>query len=208
MNTKRQTVWLVSMLSLMVVLSAYYLFTEDLDSGSGSLTADTVQQTELQDGVEVSEGPAGADWLAESEAQNGKGTGALTDEEVLKGLETMGAETGGDEFEKYLYARNEEFQKEMDRLMGIVSDTKHDDTEATAALEELDKLEQMEEKLTSIEMELQNSFSKVAIAEENGTYKVLVESEQLERSEAADIINKVTDTMEVPASQVSVQYIP
>jgi stage III sporulation protein AH len=32
MNNKRQTVWLVSMLSLMVVLSAYYLFTED--SGS------------------------------------------------------------------------------------------------------------------------------------------------------------------------------
>lgn len=29
MNGKRQTIWLVSMLSLMVVLSAYYLFTED-----------------------------------------------------------------------------------------------------------------------------------------------------------------------------------
>jgi len=29
MNTKRQTVWLVSMLSLMVILSAYYLFTDD-----------------------------------------------------------------------------------------------------------------------------------------------------------------------------------
>ena len=29
MNSKRQTIWLVSMLSLMVVLSAYYLFTED-----------------------------------------------------------------------------------------------------------------------------------------------------------------------------------
>ncbi|MCS7461642.1 SpoIIIAH-like family protein [Paenibacillus doosanensis] len=31
MNTKRQTIWLVSMLSLMVVLSAYYLFTEDVN---------------------------------------------------------------------------------------------------------------------------------------------------------------------------------
>ncbi|MDR0267046.1 SpoIIIAH-like family protein [Paenibacillus sp.] len=29
MNSKRQTIWLVSMLSLMVMLSAYYLFTED-----------------------------------------------------------------------------------------------------------------------------------------------------------------------------------
>lgn len=31
MNSKRQTIWLVSMLSLMVVLSAYYLFTDDAD---------------------------------------------------------------------------------------------------------------------------------------------------------------------------------
>lgn len=31
MNSKRQTIWLVSMLSLMVVLSAYYLFTEDVN---------------------------------------------------------------------------------------------------------------------------------------------------------------------------------
>lgn len=36
MNAKRQTIWLVSMLSLMVVLSAYYLFTED--SGKVDLT--------------------------------------------------------------------------------------------------------------------------------------------------------------------------
>lgn len=32
MNTRRQTVWLVSMLGLMVVLSAYYLFTEDVEN--------------------------------------------------------------------------------------------------------------------------------------------------------------------------------
>ena len=31
MNTRRQTVWLVSMLGLMVVLSAYYLFTDNVD---------------------------------------------------------------------------------------------------------------------------------------------------------------------------------
>lgn len=44
MNAKRQTIWLVSMLSLMVVLSAYYLFTEDsgkvdLTTASGSLNS-------------------------------------------------------------------------------------------------------------------------------------------------------------------------
>ena len=46
MNTKRQTVWLVSMLSLMVILSAYYLFTEDVNKSDDLLTDGTAQQQE------------------------------------------------------------------------------------------------------------------------------------------------------------------
>ncbi|HEY2493897.1 MAG TPA: SpoIIIAH-like family protein [Paenibacillus sp.] len=49
MNNKRQTIWLVSMLSLMVVLSAYYLFTED--SGSSTMpVADSQQVVDQKDG--------------------------------------------------------------------------------------------------------------------------------------------------------------
>ncbi|AOZ91461.1 SpoIIIAH-like family protein [Paenibacillus crassostreae] len=47
MNNKRQTIWLVSMLSLMVILSAYYLFTED--SGTSTVPiADSQQVVEQQ----------------------------------------------------------------------------------------------------------------------------------------------------------------
>jgi len=42
MNNKRQTIWLVSMLSLMVVLSAYYLFTGD--SGTSQIPVADSQQ--------------------------------------------------------------------------------------------------------------------------------------------------------------------
>ncbi|MCA1295887.1 SpoIIIAH-like family protein [Paenibacillus sp. alder61] len=42
MKSKRQTVWLVSMLSLMVVLSAYYLFTEDSSTRNQSATGEQV----------------------------------------------------------------------------------------------------------------------------------------------------------------------
>ncbi|OZB94774.1 SpoIIIAH-like family protein [Paenibacillus sp. XY044] len=44
MNSKRQTIWLVSMLSLMVVLSAYYLFTED--SGTSKTPVADSQQVD------------------------------------------------------------------------------------------------------------------------------------------------------------------
>lgn len=70
MNSKRQTIWLVSMLSLMVVLSAYYLFTEDSGS-SKTPVADSQQvgtpvktsdkqaassgKTTTENGVEVTE---------------------------------------------------------------------------------------------------------------------------------------------------------
>ncbi|MBM6386576.1 MAG: SpoIIIAH-like family protein [Paenibacillus sp.] len=50
MNNKRQTVWLVSMLSLMVILSAYYLFTED----SGPVNA-PVAESQQVDGINQEE---------------------------------------------------------------------------------------------------------------------------------------------------------
>lgn len=58
MKSKRQTIWLVSMLSLMVVLSAYYLFTEDSATNKPK-TADgkqvaTMEQTTSQTVLEGS----------------------------------------------------------------------------------------------------------------------------------------------------------
>ncbi|WP_054957700.1 SpoIIIAH-like family protein [Paenibacillus dakarensis] len=49
MNNKRQTIWLVSMLSLMVVLSAYYLFTED--SGTTAPPVADSAQVSNQEGM-------------------------------------------------------------------------------------------------------------------------------------------------------------
>lgn len=48
MNAKRQTIWLVSMLSLMVVLSAYYLFTEDVNKLDLATTDAITQSQEVK----------------------------------------------------------------------------------------------------------------------------------------------------------------
>ncbi|MUG85737.1 hypothetical protein GNP92_05140 [Paenibacillus timonensis] len=45
MKSKRQTIWLVSMLSLMVILSAYYLFTEDSPQASTPTDGQQVSTT-------------------------------------------------------------------------------------------------------------------------------------------------------------------
>ncbi|WP_238650193.1 SpoIIIAH-like family protein [Paenibacillus piscarius] len=51
MKGKRQTIWLVSMLSLMVVLSAYYLFTEDTGTSIPKETAGSIQVDTVKDGT-------------------------------------------------------------------------------------------------------------------------------------------------------------
>ncbi|MGZ7443889.1 SpoIIIAH-like family protein [Paenibacillus sp. TH7-28] len=86
MKSKRQTIWLVSMLSLMVVLSAYYLFTEEgpapaakTDGQQVSMEGGTAQNGALeksglsaQDEVILSEitsdGQAGSDAVTDDEA--------------------------------------------------------------------------------------------------------------------------------------------
>ncbi|MCM3040248.1 SpoIIIAH-like family protein [Paenibacillus motobuensis] len=71
MKSKRQTIWLVSMLSLMVILSAYYLFTEDsstkgkntdgqiatMDQNGGSLNG--LNSLNSQDDMVINEVDAG-----------------------------------------------------------------------------------------------------------------------------------------------------
>jgi len=199
MNTRRQTIWLVSMLSLMVVLSAYYLFTEDLDTGP----QDSRHTAEDDHGIVVDEAEPGSEWAADGSY--------LTEEEaeVLRQLEAQGiGSSGGDYIAKLQYARTEEFAEEAERLYGIISDTSLDPAESSAAMEELSRLEDKEEKLTGIEEQLQARFPNVVVTEENNRYKVVVQSEKLGTSDAVDIVDLVMKTMDVTADRVSVQYVP
>jgi len=80
MNNKRQTVWLVSMLSLMVILSAYYLFTED----SGPVNA-PVAESQQVDGMNQGEVKETAGILDPTEG--------LVVNEVVNGGEVTGSDT-------------------------------------------------------------------------------------------------------------------
>ncbi|MRN53558.1 SpoIIIAH-like family protein [Paenibacillus monticola] len=59
MNGKRQTIWLVSMLSLMVVLSAYYLFTEDSGASVPKETAGTIQVDSAKNNADAADPTVG-----------------------------------------------------------------------------------------------------------------------------------------------------
>lgn len=88
MNNKRQTIWLVSMLSLMVILSAYYLFTED--SGpvntpvADSQQVDSMKQgdvTETTSVIDPTEGLVVNEVVSEGAVTEGQQPAAGTAEE-------------------------------------------------------------------------------------------------------------------------------
>jgi stage III sporulation protein AH len=73
MNAKRQTIWLVSMLSLMVVLSAYYLFTEDVNKLDLASTDTTKNPQAVKiDMNQIDKSAAGTDLGKSSDKTAGK----------------------------------------------------------------------------------------------------------------------------------------
>ncbi|MCC3373389.1 SpoIIIAH-like family protein [Cohnella sp. REN36] len=74
MNNKRQTIWLVSMLSLMVILSAYYLFTEDAPAGKP--VGQAQQQETLDPDAAKASGKVNADGIEVTDVDSPDGANA------------------------------------------------------------------------------------------------------------------------------------
>jgi len=199
MNTKRQTIWLITMLSLMVVLSAYYLFTNDIDD-TADMAADA-GWTE-QDGTESEAGGV----IVNDTTQQGDFTLSAADQDILKKLEAEDFANGG-LFTDILKERDESTRELNDRAMAAIAQTQSNPEEAAAASAELEALETRYEKIRELEEEFKESYDMALIEDKNDRLKVVVTSDKLEKKQAAAIIDRVMNVLEVEASQVSVQYV-
>lgn len=84
MKSKRQTIWLVSMLSLMVILSAYYLFTED-SSQNASKPVEGEQVVNMQNPTDLKLFPDSAQTgqdvtISEVTSENGTASNAIKED--------------------------------------------------------------------------------------------------------------------------------
>ncbi|NIK77462.1 stage III sporulation protein AH [Paenibacillus castaneae] len=204
MNTKRQTVWLVSMLSLMVVLSAYYLFTQDT-STPDVLTDNSQTDKAAQNATEAA---AGGNGLVINEMQPADNDSLLSDadKEALKQWEAQGHTTGG-YFGELLAKRELKNAEAENRIMATIAEVKNKPEDSVAAAAELNQLEEKNSKITGLETELMKQYEIAIVDEESDNFKVVVSSAKLEKKQAAEIIKLVMSTMEVGADQVSVRYI-
>ncbi|MFE5322902.1 SpoIIIAH-like family protein [Paenibacillus sp. NPDC056579] len=255
MNSKRQTIWLVSMLSLMVVLSAYYLFTEDVNkldfnaTGTAEPTAKEIvvntndlnaakqapaadAQGSAQTGTaapDAKQAPAAAkpeqkessvktdtpsDAKAKQDTQAKDQATSKANDQIspadAKVLQQVSAQatSGTDYFINLGLKRNEEMAKQTEQWMTILSDTKQTPEAAANAAAELKKIQDNEAKVTNLEDILLKDFPQAVVTQEASKWRVTVQSNKLEKSQAVTIVEKVMEEMNIGPDKIIVQYIP
>lgn len=227
MNNKRQTIWLVSMLSLMVILSAYYLFTEDV---APTDNASSTQQTELvdagkasganPDGIVVTEVEGITEEIpgAETDGALGEaGPGVVADpnqtetesvspedEAVIKGMANL---KGSQMLDQTAKERMEIVSKRAEDLSAIIADAKVSQEELSKAAEELYRLEDTDERITSLQEKLLQDFDNAVVSEEDTNFKVIVLSDKLEKKQAVGIIDMAIKELNITPDRVTVQYV-
>lgn len=204
MNTKRQTIWLVSMLSIMVVLSAYYLFTSDTDELQIASNQIETQDIVLESS-ETSQGDIEQDrdvlFLEDVIASEL----AKTDKEILEQVQAQ-QESGLGFFTTLHLERDEALALESERIMANIVDG---DSETMAeAYEELVRIEDKEMKLNYMESLLTRDYTNAIITEEDNKWKVIVQTNEMEKSQAVSIIDMVMNEMAAGPNQVVVEIRP
>jgi stage III sporulation protein AH len=168
------------MLSLMVVLSAYYLFTDDVKSSDSTKTAKWDQM--VLDDVTPSATPS----------SNAKKETAL---------ET----STNDYFANIQMERDEKQEAEFDRLM----ETMNNANEATAAttMKTLGDLQDKAEKVSALEEQLASEYTNAVVTETNGKWDITVQAKDLQKTQAVSIAELVMNELTLKPDQITIHTI-
>jgi len=230
MNAKRQTIWLVSMLSLMVVLSAYYLFTEDVDqldlasteavsnpqevkidmSQDAALPAGNDAAADAQAGAKAdakTQGTPAADAQA-ADAQTGAqaDANAQADAQVLQKVEAQ-MTSASDYFTNAQMQRHEDLREKTEALMTTITDPKQKPEAVAQANNELEQISDNEEKIERLEEVLMSDFPQAIIAQDGNKWKITVQSDKLDKSQGVTIVDMVMKELGAAPENIKIQYV-
>jgi stage III sporulation protein AH len=214
------------MLSLMVILSAYYLFTEDAPSTNGVGGSEASQlidnagkvSASNEEGISVTEVDQMTDELTgvETDGKSGEqavegvqGTGgdaslSPEDQEVLKGIANA---KGNELLDQLALEQQTKVSKHAEELSAIIGNTKVSQEEAASAAEELNRLEDIDARITSLQEKLLQDFDNAVVSEVDTNFKVIVLSDKLEKKQAIGILDMATKELNVTPDRVTVQYV-
>ncbi|GKS11947.1 MULTISPECIES: SpoIIIAH-like family protein [Paenibacillus] len=256
MNAKRQTIWLVSMLSLMVVLSAYYLFTEDVSKVDVASTAPKADEVKIDlsqvspEQAVADAGKASADKAADAKADGTKTTAdaktdAKTDtktdakaeakagdakaqdsktgataskdgkdaaaapasaEAKISQQTQASSKSGRDYLTKLQLDRQDALSKKTEELLTLITDKNQSSDAVSKAQQELQQIEDTNTRVTNVEDVLSKDYPNAVLTQDGSKWKVTVQSDKLEKSQAVSIVETVMKELKV-GPEISVQYV-
>jgi stage III sporulation protein AH len=200
MNKKRQTIWLVSMLSIMVILSAYYLFTDDLDEmkmASDKPNTDTIVMDMLND---ADGGADRSDLLGLAGKDN-----VLSDSDVLTELESQTASVSG-AFMTMEMERDDAYGRRLEELTAKSTDSTLPDEEVKAAIAEIQSLQATMEKIDMLEEQLMLNYGyeNALIEQHDDAWTINIQAENLVNSEVVSILDLVMNELGIDPEDITV----
>ncbi|MFE8695495.1 SpoIIIAH-like family protein [Cytobacillus sp. FJAT-53684] len=165
MLLKKQTVWLLTMLSLVVVLSVYYITSPEQRGNDLAATEEQKEQTK--------------DEIANTEAEE-KDNAIITN-------------AAGDEvFEALRIQLDDERSRSKEELTTVMGTTGISAEEISEAKEQFDKLDQLAEKEDMLETLIRAmNYEDVLVRANEENVRVTVKADKLSRTEANEIIRQV-----------------
>ncbi|MBE3596534.1 MAG: SpoIIIAH-like family protein [Hydrogenibacillus sp.] len=190
MSTRKQTMWLVTMLSLLVVLSVYYLFYVDDGSHTkeiASSSTDTAHQ-------------------ASGERSDDTSTSPNTAVDDVSGAQTV-LPADDDYFAAVRLERDQARAKEMERYFNMLGS--QDNQSVKEASARLDVLEERESKELVVESLIKaKGYRDAVVMAGDKRVNVVVRAEALKPEDVVDIIQLVTSNMDVRGTDVTVSTRP
>ncbi len=190
MLLKKQTVWLLTMLSLVVVLSVYYITSPEQQQNDLALVDDQQEQEQEQEnGKEqepVKENQQGKETLKEDSAS----MGAKEDEQII-------TNAAGDEVFETLRMQLEEERSQMkEDLQSTIASTELPAEERSEAKQQMDELNDIAQKELLLETLIKAmNYEDVLVRADEEQVNITVKAEKQSKAEANKIIQTVRSEM-------------
>ncbi|MGD6805280.1 SpoIIIAH-like family protein [Rossellomorea vietnamensis] len=185
MLLKKQTVWLLTMLSLVIVLSVYYI------------TSPTQQAADMASSEEGT--------TAQSEE-----TSAGNEETAAEGEVDIVTEAAGDEvFETLRMEFLDQRSKSREELETKVASADLSIDEKNEAIEQMDQLKELAETETVLETLIKSmGFEDALVRADGEQVRITVKAKEHSAADANKIIRLVNDELGGPMQKVAVQFQP
>lgn len=205
MNTKRQTIWLVSMLSIMVVLSAYYLFTTEAPEDFAGANVDPHEHHDHQHHDHDHTMEHNEIDLNDYDLSDGEVLYLDNLDHILQEVQGQQQATST-MFDSLHLEREEQFKEEMERLLTVSASGNID--VAADAQEQIFAINDKWSKLDHLEDLIRKDFPNAIITESNNMWKVLVNTDEMQKSQAVSIMAMVMKELDAGPNEVIVEIKP